>query len=386
MSQVILSRVMNFLNHLSPQVNPYREMAHYIATFLQPCPLPIWSRHLRHFSAAGFLILIFQSFCLLYVRHKEKKIYQIKCNNLGLIQLDRANHCGLCYFLYGITAFVHAICEEAAEAGHLDQAWPNLLLGLKCTLTIICAAVVLWLCICHFALLRQRQTQVSMSPVGEMLPNVLVWGLNGLLVIMIFLPIVTIVFSFLEVTFEYLRIKHAVTPVIRILHNSASHFSPSTYNGSKLFKTIFLAAPALNHVDLIWKYTQAGLAFYLIFSGFVWLMYIPCMVQLFRCFHSHRDVGDLLVRQQERVLANTLLEFILTSFLASLTGYLCHLTRSGDFMFNPRFWLTMSAMNCLIAVLGNAAVFLILYSHSKANPNLPEVKVSSTSSTDKLPV
>ncbi|EGG08063.1 uncharacterized protein MELLADRAFT_71562 [Melampsora larici-populina 98AG31] len=35
MSQVILSRVMNFLNHLRPQVNPYRETANYLVTLFQ---------------------------------------------------------------------------------------------------------------------------------------------------------------------------------------------------------------------------------------------------------------------------------------------------------------------------------------------------------------
>lgn len=393
MSQVILSRVMNFHNHLSPEVNSYREAANYMSTFLQPCPLPVWSRHLQQFSAAGFVILICQSFYLLFVRSKEKKFYQIGFNHLGLIQLDRANHCGLSYFFYGIAAFVDIVFEEAAEAGRLDQAWPNLLLGLKCTLTITCAVVIPWLCICHFALIRQRGTNASKSPGGQRLPKTVVWGLNGLLVILILLPIITILLSFLEVTVEYLRVEHAVIPVIKALHKAASHFSPSTNNVPKLIKIVFTAAPALSHVDLIWKYIQVGLTFYLIFSGLVFLTYIPFIVQLFRFYYLHRQgVRDFTAKQQKRILVNTLLEFILTSLLASLTFYLYHITRSGDFMFNPRFWLTMRAMNGIISVLGNAAVFLILSSLLGTKSNPPEIQedneteMKGNSSTDKLTV
>ncbi|EGG08064.1 uncharacterized protein MELLADRAFT_71561 [Melampsora larici-populina 98AG31] len=120
--------------------------------------------------------------------------------------------------------------------------------------------------------------------------------------------------------------------------------------------------------------------------GFVCLMYIPCIVQLLRCYHRYRAAGNSLVKQQERVLANTFLEFTLTSLLASLTVYMCHLTQSGDFIFNPRFWITMRAMNSVISVLGNAAVCLILYSLSKARSNDSEIKVALALCPGKLTV
>ncbi|KAH9812050.1 hypothetical protein DFH28DRAFT_899636 [Melampsora americana] len=80
-----------------------------------------------------------QAFWVLLIRSKTKKLYQIGYNNLGLIQLDRANHCGLCYLLYGIIAMIDIIFDDLLSAGLLQPAWPSFVRGIKCTFTITCA-------------------------------------------------------------------------------------------------------------------------------------------------------------------------------------------------------------------------------------------------------
>ncbi|EGG07149.1 uncharacterized protein MELLADRAFT_56011, partial [Melampsora larici-populina 98AG31] len=83
--------------------------------------------------------MFLQSTYILYTRSKTKKIYHIGLNSMGLIQLDRANHCALCYFLYSIIAVIEIICEEFERSGQLDQRWPKFILGVKFIVTVACA-------------------------------------------------------------------------------------------------------------------------------------------------------------------------------------------------------------------------------------------------------
>ncbi|EGG07147.1 uncharacterized protein MELLADRAFT_86067 [Melampsora larici-populina 98AG31] len=139
MSQIINRDVLNFVLHLPADINPYQATADYVATFLLPCPLPSWSRYVQYVIAVEFLIMFLQSTYILYTRSKTKKIYHIGLNSMGLIQLDRANHCALCYFLYSIIAAIEIICAEFVRSGRLDQGWPNFILGIKFIVTVACA-------------------------------------------------------------------------------------------------------------------------------------------------------------------------------------------------------------------------------------------------------
>ncbi|KAH9807243.1 hypothetical protein DFH28DRAFT_101536 [Melampsora americana] len=147
LSTSLMHNVVLFATTATPEVNPYRTTANYIQNFLQPSRLPSWAIYTKYFIGLGFLLMFCLSSHILFVRSKTKKCYDISLNRMGIIQLDCANHCALCYFSYSIIASAQIFCGHLAAAGHIDQPWPNLLLGIKCsiTLTCVCNSVVVYL-------------------------------------------------------------------------------------------------------------------------------------------------------------------------------------------------------------------------------------------------
>ncbi|KAH9816844.1 hypothetical protein DFH28DRAFT_964700, partial [Melampsora americana] len=283
----------------------------------------------------------------------------------ALIQLDRANHCALCYFLYSIIAVSEIICEEFVRSGQLDQAWPNFILGVKFTITI---ALILWLCICHFALVKQRAVCQSMTPVGKLLPATAIWALNISLVVIVCAPTAVIVTNFFRLTMEYKRVRQVVMPVIQFLWDLAPTCSPATCNADTMVSQVLLLTRALHHIDLLVHHTVAGLNSYIFFNAFTFLLYIPFMYLLFQSFKARRGLDTTLRRQLEGVFANTVIEFgiILLNFVLVVCAS-C-LVDHGGFILNPKFWLILRiGINSTISTLGNITLFLILDNLRRTN-------------------
>lgn len=319
--------------------------------------------------------MFFQSCYILYVRSKTKKIYQIGLNGMGLIQLDRANHCGLCYFLYSIIAMVEIICEELVRSGLLDQKWPNFILGIKFTVTVVSACVILWLCICHCALVKQSAG--SGTSRGRLLTTTMIWALNISLVMIVVAPTVNIVISFSRLTMEYQRIREVVMPVIHIFRTTASTCTVGTCSVSHMIPQVLSLTRALQHIDLLVHYTQVGTNSYVFFDGCILAIYIPFLCLSYQSLTTQRGSFRSTKRQQDGVFANTLIEFTIILCTFILTVYTTTLVQEGNFIFNPTFWLLLRiGINSVISNLGNIALFLIAYSLRKTNVNPPNVHIA----------
>ncbi|KAH9818630.1 hypothetical protein DFH28DRAFT_958618, partial [Melampsora americana] len=325
--------IIHFILHLSPDVNPYEAAADYLAAFLV-----VLSR------------MCFQSTYVLYVQSKGRKIYNIGLNAMGLIHLDHANHCGICYFLY--IAIADIVCEELVQSGQLDQAWPNFILGCKLTLTFTCASVILWLCICHCALASQ-----CMNPKVQLLPTPVKWALNTFSVIIVSLPAVPIILAFFKVTEKYQVIKTLVTDIIVDYKKSTSKCFRTKCSVAELLPQIASRSRVLRHVDQLVFYTKMGLDSYLSTCGSLLLIHVPCLFILYKDFNNQRGSDCSLNRKQKGVFANTLLEFTIILFILALIGGASSLVHKGDCIYNPSFWL-------IIQIIFNfqSALFLIVYS------------------------
>lgn len=387
MSQFIESRVLNYIEHLTTDVtvNPLQATADYIASFLMPCTLPSWSRHVQLAIAVAFLIMLFQSVYILNVRSKTKNMFNIGLSGMGLIQLDRANHCGLCYLLYSIIAIVEIICEEFVRSGRLDQAWPNFILGVKFTATLACASVILWLCICHCALFKQRAIAQHKTPVGKWLPTTVTWGLNLFLMAIIFAPTVSIVISFSQLTMESLRVRHLVTPIIQIFRKKALTCSLGTCSVIEMVPYVVPLKRATDHLDLLVKHLEAGLNSYIFCCAFLFVIYIPFLFLLFQSFTSRDTLDSLTKRHQEGVFVNTSIEFTITLVILILASCARGLVQNGNFIFNPTFWLLLRiGINSSISILGNTALFLILYSLQRTNLTKSNTHVAMSKSKSEM--
>lgn len=361
MSQIIESLVLNHIIHLNPKLNPYQATADYVATFLLPCPLPSWSRYVQILETAELMIMFLQSAYILYLRSKTKKMYHIGLNSLGLIRLDRANHCGLCYFLYSIIAVAEIVCNELARSGHLDEGWPNFLLGVKFTIAIACAGVILWLCICHFAFVKQRAISGSMTPNRKVLSTTATRSLNIFLVIIMFVPTVTIVAVFSQLTLQYFYARQVVMPVIQHLWDLAPTCTPGTCSITYVASQALVLTRALHHIDLMVHHTRVGLYIYMFFDASTALIYAPIVYTLFQSFKNGRGLDHTTKRQLDGVFSNTVIEFAIL-FLHFIVGVCATcLVKNGEFILNPNFWLILRiGIGSSIATLGNITLFLIL--------------------------
>ncbi|KAH9813083.1 hypothetical protein DFH28DRAFT_1174442, partial [Melampsora americana] len=368
MSELAKNKVINFVIHLTPDINPYQATADYLTSFLMPCPLPSWSLHIQRVIVIAFIIMLLQSIHVLFVRSKSKKIYHIGLNDMGLIQLDRANHCGLCYFLYSIIGMIEIICEEVVRSGLIDRAWPDFILGIKFTLTVACAGVILWLSICHCALEKHRILAQRKTPVTEFLSNAATWALNIFLVAILVAPCVAIIFSFFRLTMEYRGIRQVVFPIIQIFRNKASNCSQVKCSVVEVIPQLLQLARSEHHIDSLVTYTRMGIDYYTFICGFLLLIYTPFLFSLYQSFNNQRRVVFSTKRQQEAIFANTLLEFTIILSLLVLSGGAKSLIRNGEFIMDPNFWLILRiGINISISILGNIALFLILYSLRKTN-------------------
>ncbi|KAH9812481.1 hypothetical protein DFH28DRAFT_930912 [Melampsora americana] len=299
MSKSIANKVIHFAFSPTPSVNPYRTTANYINTFLQTkkfYDIGFNRRDLRNLSS--FASLIF---------------------TVGMIQLDRANHCALCYFCYGLS--IHIICGDLMVSGHLDQAWPNFLLGIKCTITIACACVILWLCVSHFALTNQRQNESHESSSGPLRSYIMARVLN--------------------LTMAYIRVKNIVTPIINVLLNSASTYSVHTYRPENLVAQIL---PSLKALHYICSSLTMGLR--VMWSSLPSSAYIYQRKEL-------REAQELRKKQKD-VLVNSILELTIMILFIACNCYGLGIFHDGDFIFDLRFWIAIRlGTNGVIAIFGN---------------------------------
>ncbi|KAH9815943.1 hypothetical protein DFH28DRAFT_892100 [Melampsora americana] len=376
MSEIVKSRILNFLIHLTPDVNPYQATADHLASFLLPCRLPSWSRYVELVILAQFIIMFFQSSYLLYLRRQTKRIYHIGLNEMGLIELDRANHCGICYFLYSIIAVIEIILEPFVQSGHLDQGWPDFILGIQFTLTNACAGIILWLAICH-CLLVQGYVSRRSTPVGQLLPTTVSRALNVLLAVILLGPTVTIIIAYYQVAIEYHRIRQLVMPVIHIFRQKASSTcSLDTCSTTHMLPELLSLIPASHHIDLLVHYTRIGISSYIFFDLCILIGYVPLLYRLYQSFKAQRRLFRSSQPQQDKVFANTLIEFAIITFSFFLSVSSITLVQEGQFIFNPRFFLNIRiGINGVISNLGNIALFLIICSNWNDDVDPPKVHI-----------
>lgn len=324
-----------------------------------------------------------QSCYVLYLRSKTKKFYQIGLNNVGLIQLDRANHCGLCYFFYSLTAIADVICEDLEQAGDLDQAWPNFLLAIKCTLTLLSASVILWLCISHVAL--TKYANITPDEVRSIIPTTVIPAMNGFLVVMLTVPAVPICITFYRLTMQYIQLRDALTPTVLILRNTSC--SGTKCSLDKMLPMLLPLKDALVHMDLMEYYFQTGHLYYLAFSCFILLLYPPFMVLTYQSFVRSGVLDATLRKKQKEVLINTFLEFSIMTFLVIMTSYQLIVGGLQTFIYNRQYWLIIRiGLNSVISILGNFAIFLILHSllSTDTTPSYPQSAIVLSNCKTKL--
>ncbi|KAH9815901.1 hypothetical protein DFH28DRAFT_967279 [Melampsora americana] len=365
MSQIIKSRVFNFVISLTPDVNPYQATADYVESFLLPCTLPSWSHYVELVLLAEFIIMFFQSSYILYVRGKTKRIYHIGLNDMGLIQLDRANHCGCVTFYIVLVLAVIEIISEPFD----------FMLGIQFTLTNACGVVVLWLAICHCLLVRGYLSQRS-TPVGQLLPTTVSRALNIFVVVIFLGPTVTIIFAYSRLALEYHQIRQFVMPVLQILRQKASTCSLGTCRATDILPQVITLTPALHRIDLLVYYTRLGIICYIYCGACIFVIYIPVLYRLYQSLKAQRSLFRSSQRQQDKVFANTLVEFaiILTTFCSYI--YLLTLIQDGLFIFNPSFFLNVRiGLNGIISNLGNVALCFIICSQWSNDLDPPKVHI-----------
>lgn len=342
----------------------------------QPCRLPSWSRYVEYFLVVELVVMFFQSSYILYMRSKTKKVYHIGVNTMGLIQLDRANHCGLCYFLYSIVAVTESICDELVRSGHLDQRWPNFMLGVRFTLSITCAGVILWLSICHFAFVKQAAASHSKTPQGRVLPTTAIWALNTFLVIIILTPSVALITTNLRLMLEYNRVRELVMPIVEHLRRLAPTCSPGTCSVTRMAAQAIGLTQALHHIDRVVDHTVVVNASYTLFNALTILIYTPFVYSLFQRFKTRRELDNITKLQLEGVFANTVTELAI-AYLNFILGICTDcLIQNGKFIFNPNYWLLVRiGMSGTIATLGNLTLFLISDNLRRTNAANPEGQI-----------
>ncbi|EGG07677.1 uncharacterized protein MELLADRAFT_55849 [Melampsora larici-populina 98AG31] len=392
MSEIVKDRITNFVIHLAPDVNPYQATADYVANFLLPCTLPSWSRYVEFVILAGFLIMFSQASYILYVRSKTKKIYHIGLNDMGLIQYDRANHCGLFYFLYSILGMTQIVVQPFVRNGHLDQGGPDFLLGIQFTLKSGCSGVVSWLAICH-CLSVQGYVFRRSTPVGQFLSAPVTWAMNVSSVMIFLGPTVTCIISYYQVAMEYHRIRQLVMPVVDILRDEASTCAIETCTVIHMIpRLLSLITRVSHHIDLLVHWCRIGTGSYLFFDGCIIVIYIPLLYRLFRSFKAQRRLFRGSQRQQDRIFANTLIEFAIILITFVLCFFSMTLIQEGDFIFNPSYFLVLRiGVHGVLATLGNIALFLIICSYRETDieppkvhiPNLPSFQAAGFSKSDQ---
>lgn len=372
MSNLILTRLINFVANLKDN-NPYQSTADHLESLLLPCPLPSWSLYVKYFLLVEFAIMFAQSSYLLYVRSKTKKVYHIGLNDMSLIQLDRANHCGLCYLLYSSVAVLEMISQSLVQSGHLDQGWPDFILGIQFTLTYVCAGVILWLAICHCLSVKGYNLRRS-TTAQPFLSKTAVWAMNVSLVVAIIVPMVIIIFSFYQLAMEYHRIKRLVQPLVNAFRQKDC--SVGTCNVAQMLLQVLSLTSALPHVDVLVHYMRLGGISYSLCHGYIVVIYVPVLYRLFQSFRAQRRLFRSSQPQQDKVFANTLIEFVIVFVMFLLSVHSVTFIQEGEFIYNPAFFLNLRITgNGVISNLGNIALFLIVRSHRSTDVEPPKVHI-----------
>jgi len=137
---------------------------------------------------------------------------------------------------------------------------------------------------------------------------------------------------------------------------------------------------------------RIGTSSYLFFDGCIIVIYSPLLYRLYQSFKAQRRLFRGSQRQQDRIFANTLIEFAIILITFVLCVFSMSLIKQGEFLYNPSYYLILRVgVHGVLATLGNIALFLIICSYRETDiappkvhiPNLPSLPAAGFSKCDQ---
>ncbi|KAH9822674.1 hypothetical protein DFH28DRAFT_1181617 [Melampsora americana] len=264
MTSSVESRLLNYLNNLPSDSNPYVKVAKYIRDQLQTCPTPVWARCIDGLIGILFFTLLIQSCKIISTRVKTKKFYLFKLNTLGLIKFDGINH--------------------------------------GCVAYSLCSIAFLWLCFCHYVAVKFDPLKSQRPGKETLISPIIIWSLNLSFLAMMFGPIIPMYWVSFGIDAQYVYITKHLAPILQQLSDSASTYSPTTYSQLKILKILLPAQDLIPHIFSVEYYFRAALMIYLVDASIISVLYPIALFLIFRSLSKYDKLSEK-VKSQNRLTA-----------------------------------------------------------------------------------
>ncbi|KAG0140956.1 hypothetical protein CROQUDRAFT_52482 [Cronartium quercuum f. sp. fusiforme G11] len=179
-----------------------------------------------------------QAACLLYLQVKTRRFYLFKSNELGLVQVNCSNMCGLNFFVYSALAVVDLASKDFKEViGRPYRSWQIFLFGTRFIVALDTTWSFFWVCVVHCATIKCR-SPVSGTPLGRsLIPRSISYAMNISVILAVVWPIGEL----------YSKVVKKISIVTNLLKTSASSYCLDTYITSDLWIKFIPASSVLVH-------------------------------------------------------------------------------------------------------------------------------------------
>ncbi|KAI8444712.1 hypothetical protein BY996DRAFT_6636175 [Phakopsora pachyrhizi] len=244
-------RLVNFVTHLPPSVNPYLAVAQYLKKEIEPPRLSKWALIILYIIVFGYGLIFFQALNLLWYRVRLNSLKTISIAQNGLLFINLPSYSVLVYFFFAPIVVVDLCFQLAIERGAAEMPHKIELLCLKFMIIYVATWAFFW--VCFSQLLSSIWNEPWANPrnreYNARLPRwVLYTSHTAITCVAFWLIPFTAIYS-KKIEDEYGSIRKICTNVLQSLKEAAFKYDPETFRSSDLLILMLPAKQLLTHKD-----------------------------------------------------------------------------------------------------------------------------------------
>ncbi|EGG10833.1 uncharacterized protein MELLADRAFT_115401 [Melampsora larici-populina 98AG31] len=326
-------KILDFVLHLPPDINPYGAVAKHMKGLLTPPRLATWATIAQRCAIAFYIILFVQSSHLIYSRvkvgaYKFWRYTRRECS-------QSLSHLGAsCDGRTPITSLYQSDYIRSTWRVPAGQPMPSIV--------------------------SSFYGSVRTSGAGRRLHPAIRVSMNALLLALHLSPIPLVIYYYAGLNHEYNISKSILQGVLHELHAKAATVTPGNYSPMALLATLKPAQNIQLHAHKMAEYTRNGIMVYLVELTVLSVVYVPLLTfSLGRLYSrsvsqkkltqaaSSGEAGDNISKmgrkireQRTRLVTHAIITYATTALHVPII--IAQLSYEGDGFLRDKKWLTLT--------------------------------------------
>ncbi|KAH9813299.1 hypothetical protein DFH28DRAFT_1096414 [Melampsora americana] len=378
------SAIINFVNQIPHNVNPYIKVAHHVQALIKLPHFPPWLTTIQCFTIFLYIIVFTQAAKLLHIHIQAKHLTLVSLNQLGLIQVEFPVVMAIIHILYAPLVIFDIVFLELLNSGKIeDMSGEIIVFGCKFLLLELGSGCFVWVCACqcvsHFYPSPSDFSNSVYRTHTRRLHPIVRWWANTFFLGVILSSALFVGYCCIRSSIEYSSARRIIHAVAGELYSRAGHFNPQTYRTLDLLSLLQPASAVIPHVHLMAHFTRVGIIYHFAILVLLTATYVPTLwISLNRIYvennlesrlcaplkgmqgESHDKLSRTvsMTRSQRRTLVWQAVTWFSGTFIAVFI-LIAQLSFKGDDYERDEKWiaLTYVGLHLPFGLLGNIILF-----------------------------